>query len=191
MLRTSTGSFARAFLISFRISSPPRPGMVISRMTTSHRSFQTRLSASWPLRASPNSADLYSSARICRKPWRTTAWSSAMSILMFAVVDMAVLERNLYQDGRSLSSHACDSDFAAEQPRPFAHAQEADRLRVGDLRLRNAAAIVVDLHQELAAELLQVDGYFGGMGMTNHVRERLLGNAEESGIQVLIQDRFL
>jgi hypothetical protein len=58
MLNTTTGSLGRERLISFNTSNPLRPGIVMSNSSTSHFSFQTRLSASWALRASPNTACL-------------------------------------------------------------------------------------------------------------------------------------
>src|SRR6266478_2439928 len=82
MLRTSTGSLGLDRLISRNTSKPLLPGMVMSSTTTSHLSFQTRLRASWALRASANSARRSSSARIWRKPLRTTAWSSTRRIFM-------------------------------------------------------------------------------------------------------------
>src|ERR1043166_3845078 len=82
MLSTRTGKPGLERLISRNTSRPLRPGMVMSSTTTSHLSFQARLRASWALRASPNSARRSPSARMWRRPLRTTAWSSTRRIFM-------------------------------------------------------------------------------------------------------------
>src|SRR3954453_14754800 len=136
MLNTSTGSFGQDFFISRNTSSPLRPGMVMSRTTTSQTSFQIRVSASCALLASPKTARLNSSARICFKPCRTTAWSSAIRILiMTLVLSWRSAEGDGYNDSGSLSRPAGDVYFSAEKGCPFAHAQKPDGFDVGDLFL--------------------------------------------------------
>src|SRR5436309_83871 len=128
MLRTSTGSLGRDFLISFKTSRPPRPGMVISSTTTSHCSFQTLLSASWPVLASPKAPFLKSSARICLKPWRTAAWSSAIRVFMVLclIAPLGSGEGDFDRDGSPRPRLANDGEFTVEQRGPFPHAQESD-----------------------------------------------------------------
>src|ERR1051326_9141727 len=135
MLKTSTGSLGRDFFISFKTSSPPLPGMVISSTTTSHFSFQTLVRASWPVLASPKWTRLNSSGRICFKPWRTTAWSSAISILMELcfIRPRGSGERDFDRDDGACARVAGNGEFAAEQRGALAHAEESDRFRVGDL----------------------------------------------------------
>src|SRR5881396_1503338 len=103
-----------------------------------------------------------------------------MRTLMFTVVcaggcaraprmNMAVLERNLHEHRRALPRHASDNDFAAEQGGAFAHAEQANGFGVGNLGLRDAASVVHGFEHELAAVLLQMNGHFGGVSVTNDV----------------------
>src|SRR2546426_5849759 len=155
MLSTRTGILGLAFLISFSTSRPLRPGMVMSSTTTSHSAFQTESSTSWPLRASPNVDFLNSSASICFKPCRTMAWSSAMSIFMFAfIVLRAAHEGDADSDGGALTGHAGDLQFALQQGRALAHAQHADRAGIVQFGFGDAAAIVLHLQDERAFLLL-------------------------------------
>src|SRR4051812_22230732 len=150
MLSTRMGRRALDFRISFNASRPLRPGIVTSRMTTSHSSFQTRSMASCALLASPNVARRYSSARICFKPCLTTAWSSAIRILMDGRTGVARLgPGDSHGDKGSMAWFALDFDMPAEQRRPLLHAEQPDRPAVAHLAGGNAAAVVLHGEHEL------------------------------------------
>src|SRR6266566_3310979 len=191
MLKTSTGTLVLAFLIPRKTSNPLRPGIVMSSTTTSHFSFQTRARASCALRASPKSARRNSSAKICRKPRRTTAWSSTISIFIVAfLVIHGPAHRDSYHDGRAFAVDAANVDFAAEQGGPLAHTAQADRAGVGEFRLGNAAPVVPDFQQHGARLFFQMDLHARGVGVADHVGQRFLKDTEESGVQFRIQVRF-
>src|SRR5215472_2128623 len=164
MLRTRTGSLGLLFLISRNTSSPLRPGIVMSRTTTSQFSFQILFNASWALRASPKVAFLNSSARICFKPWRTTAWSSVKRIFM--LVQTGCTQRN--RDGRQRSLAVVgkpDFEGAAEQRGPFLHTQKPHGTRVGNVRRRNSAAIVFHFQNNSSGGFFQMDSDVRGTRM--------------------------
>src|SRR6185369_3884620 len=156
MLSTSTGSFGFECLISRKTSRPLRPGMVMSSTTTSHLSFPTRLSASWALRASPNSARRNSSASTCRKPWRTTVWSSTMSIFMAFFRWRGPAQRNPDGNGRAFAGHAADGHFAAQQGGALAHPAQAEGCGARDFRVGDSAAVVAHLENHVAGFLPQL-----------------------------------
>src|SRR5580693_4715502 len=74
------------FFTSRKTSIPPRPGMLISKTRRDVWDFPRRPSTSSPLPASENSAPGRASARISRRPRRTTAWSSAIRICIFGSI---------------------------------------------------------------------------------------------------------
>src|SRR5882757_2698504 len=143
MLSTSTGSRGRDFRISPSTSRPLRPGIVMSSTTTSHSFSQTLAMASCAVPASPNVARLNSSAKICFKPWRTTAWSSAIRIFMGNDAPKRWMRPGDFDGDRgAFVGRALEGDFAAEQGGAFAHSHQPDGPRVVDLRGRDAAAVV-------------------------------------------------
>src|SRR6266568_3916936 len=121
MLSTRTGSLGLASLISFKASNPLRPGMVMSSTTVSQFSLRMRSSASRALLASPKSAFLNSSARICLRPRRTTAWSSAIRIRIIKCCWLLPTRRAEGAAQRSsLAAASDDGQFAVEHPGPLA-----------------------------------------------------------------------
>src|SRR5260221_3127033 len=193
MLKTSTGSLGRSRFTSCSISSPLRPGIVISSTSTSQCSFAIRISASVALRAWPNTAFLKWSARINFNPCRTTAWSSAKRIFIrfqFVLPGMPARAGNAHAHGRALARLPAQPHFSAEQRGPLAHADQADRFGVENLRFGNAAPIVLDLQNKMFDRFNQPHLDPGGSGVADDVGERFLKNAEEGRVQVLIQDRI-
>src|ERR1043166_1505375 len=191
MLSTSTGSFGFECLISRKTSRPLRPGMVMSSTTTSHLSFHTRLSASWALRASPNSARRNSSASTCRKPWRTTVWSSTMSIFMAFFRWRGLAGWNPNGDGRAFAGHAVDRDLTAQQRRALAHPAQAEGPGAGDFRLRDPAAVVAHLENDAAGFLFQLHLHPRRAGVADDVGEGFLKNPKEGRVQLGAQHGFL
>src|SRR5882672_10140343 len=133
MLKTSTGSLGRSRFTSRKVSSPLRPGIVMSSTITSQFSFETRFNASVALRASPNCARLKWSARISFKPCRTTVWSSVRRIFMRVQFVQPVLlpvlfsrSRDAHAHGRAFAHLAAKAHLAAEQRGAFAHPEQAD-----------------------------------------------------------------
>src|SRR5512143_2036921 len=73
------------FLISTAASSPPRPGIAMSRRTMSGFSRSAFWIVSLPSDASPRTSTSSWRFRIAMTPSRTRAWSSATRILVFAI----------------------------------------------------------------------------------------------------------
>src|SRR5260221_8665136 len=193
MLKTSTGSFGRSRLTSRKVSSPLRPGIVMSRTITSQFSFETRFNASVALRASPNCARLKWSARISFKPCRTTAWSSVTRSFMRVQFVLPVLfsrSRNPHAHGRALAGFAAKTHLAAEQRGAFAHPEQADGFCVLDLIFGNAAPVVLHFQNEIVAGSREPHLDAGGVGVADDVGERLLKNAEERRVQILVGNGF-
>src|SRR5437868_7323493 len=191
MLKTSTGSLGRDFLISRSTSRPLRPGIVMSSTATSQDSFQTRFRASCALRASPKVARLNSSARICFNPWRTTAWSSAKRILMILHLFLrGVADGNGYSDlGPSRSWWGRDLEVAAQQSGSFAHSKQAHRARAGLLGIGNSPAVILYLEKNFAVRFFQIDGHSRGSSMADDIGQRFLEDAEKGRVQFLRQHR--
>jgi len=85
---------------------------------------------------------------------------------------------------------AFDFDFASEQGRALAHAEEADGFGVADLFLGDPAAIVFDFEEEARSGLSESYVDSGRTGVTDDVGQRLLEDTKEGGIEILIPDCF-
>src|SRR5258708_4277338 len=188
MLSTSTGRWGRDFRISASTSRPVRPGIVMSSTTTSHSFSQTLVMASCAVPASPNTARLNSSAKICFKPWRTTAWWCAIRIFMGnGVARRRMRPRDLDGDHGALAGFTLEADLAAEQRGALTHPDQPDGSRVVDLRGGDAAAVVFDDEEHAPLLLAGADDHPGGTGVPHDVGERLLEDAEEGRVQVGIE----
>ena len=82
---------------------------------------------------------------------------------------------------------AADLKETAEQRGAFAHAKQSHRFVVRDIGPFNAAAVVLDFQAKPAVGLAQPDGDLGRPGVTDHIRERFLENAEQGGAQVVVK----
>src|SRR5438445_6174409 len=179
MLRTSTGSLGRDFLISRNTSRPLRPGIVMSSTATSQGSFQTRLRASCAFRASPKVARLNSSARICFNPWRTTAWSSAKRILMILLLfPPGVADGNGNRDLRTPAAWRRDLEVTTQQSGSFAHSEQTHRARAGLFGIGNSPAVISYLQENLAVGFFQIHGHSRRAGVADDVGQRLLEDTE-------------
>src|SRR4051812_4473005 len=159
MLSTRMGRRGLNLRISRRASRPLRPGMVTSRTTASQSSAATLSMVSCALAASPKVARRNSSARICFRPCRTTAWSSAIRIFigLGSEVVPAAGQGYPHRDSRAAPGFATDLEFAAEQAGALLHAEQPDGAPVGDLARLNAAAVVLDTQLEPAIALDRAD----------------------------------
>src|SRR2546422_1952862 len=98
------------------------------------------------------------------KPWRTTAWSSAIKILMptrFALSRWRL--RDAHGDGGALARLAMHAHFAPQQGSAFAHPEQADGTGVVYFRLGDPPSVVFHFQDQIARSFCQVDVHAGGV----------------------------
>jgi hypothetical protein len=117
--------------------------------------------------------------------------SVAAVVILILVTLPTVLERNAGGDlGSSTARARADLESAAQQRRPFSHAQQAHRLRVRDFFFGDAAAIVADFQNNPPGGFAQFHLDVRGAGMANDVGESFLEDAEKSGVQIGTEAAF-
>src|SRR5919197_4084226 len=169
----SGASSRRAFVASM----PSIPGMTTSITTTSGRSSLVRSIAAAPSSASPTTSTSGSTSRKSLRPWRTTAWSSAMRT---RIID---LER--YR--RSFTGCRTHPERSADRLGALAHRDQAEvppRLR--SVRVE-ARAVVLDRDGEASAGTAHLDAHALGPRVLERVADRLLGDAEHLPLEPRVE----
>src|SRR5690349_18554148 len=156
-------------------------------MATSHSSLRASPSISLAFFASPTRSMSDSAASICRNPWRTIGWSSAMSIFM-AFIKASVLwasgiAANRHREGhrRALAGSTADVKIPAEKHRALAHAHETKPVRPVQLGLPHALSIVLDFQDDLVPFDLEIDAHPRRLGMAGDVGQHFLKDPEHRG----------
>src|ERR1019366_3869133 len=186
MLRASTRAWGLAAVRRRVASMPLSSGMATSITTISGRSSAARSTASRPLPASPTISMSAWAARIILKPWRTTAWSSANRMRM-----RFMLDRDPHLNYNTLVEARADRDIATGAAGASAHPDHAQWARPTGLpRLRDgcigqAAAVVVNGEANLIAARFQFDFDALRSGVTRHVGQRLLRDAEQGRLGLI------
>src|SRR3954447_7968830 len=186
------GQRARICLIA---SMPSSRGMTRSSRTTSGSVRATSSTASAPSAASPTTSTSSWSSRNVRRPWRTTAWSSA-SATRIVTRACARSRRRQWSIYDALSSLACvqpharphvgrrvDAQGAAERAGALLHRRQAEPPSAHLGRRRVEADAVVD-HLEGEPAVAGVEGHVdpGGVRVAQRVVQRLLGDAEDVAV---------
>src|SRR5438067_3893058 len=135
---------------------PLRSGREMSSSSTLQRDLRNSLMASSPVSASPASTMSRCSARICFRPSRTMAWSSAIKTRMLV---FSLMLGGLDLDGhhRATSGRGRQAERAFHRARAFAHAAQAERLGLEAVFRRDAAAIIADAERQVLALAAQRD----------------------------------
>src|SRR3989440_3772756 len=166
---TSGASSRSAFVAPM----PSTPGMTTSITTTSGRSSRARSIAAAPSSASPTTSTSGSTSRKSLRPWRTTAWSSAIRTRIVSV------KVDLQRHRRAGSRRRAHPERAADRLRPLAHRDQAEpppRLR--SLRVE-AGAVVLDGDDEAVADAPHLDAHVLGSRVLERVADRLLRDPED------------
>jgi len=74
-------------------------------------------------------------------------------------------------------------NFAAEQRRAFANAEQPERFAIVNMRWRNSDAVVADFQNQMIIDLEKIHFHCAGFGMANDIGQRLLKDAKERGVQ--------
>ena len=69
-------------------------------------------------------------------------------------------QRQRQRDGGAFAGRALKADFAAQRPRPFAHSEQTQRMRVGQRFRREAAPVVAHRQRETGAMMMTMAGMF-------------------------------
>lgn len=94
-------------------------------------------------------------------------------------------------NGGALGRPSHDIDLTTEELSTFSHPEQSKGVRVGDLLLRNALAIILDFEQERARLFFEPNGDLGSTGVASDIGERLLTNAEHHRRPFPIHDNVL
>ena len=108
-----------------------------------------------------------------RRPARTTAWSSTRTT--------RITERDLGDDRRASLGRRFDGEAAVQERDPLAHPDEAEAAVAGLVR-READAVVLDHGSDGVPLAGHEHAHPGGPGVLDHVRQRLLDDAVERGL---------
>src|SRR5438105_3954450 len=159
-------------------SIPPTSGMTTSITTTSGRSASTCSTAAWPFSASPTTSMSGRTSRKSRRPWRTTAWSSAMR------TRIASVNLDLHRNRRPGPGRGRHREDAADRLGPLAHrdqAQSPPRLNTFGVE---ADAVVLHGHDQALAGGAQPHVDVLGVAVLERVRRRLLRDAEDLALDI-------
>src|SRR4051812_7292784 len=164
---------------SARIASmPSRFGMTRSISTTSGFNRSACSIASSPSDASPATSMPSCSARKPRSPSRTTAWSSTTSTRIGSSAS-----GHLQVDGGAGPRRGSDAELASHAHGTLLHRREPEPARTQLGRVGVEARAVV-LHLEHEAAVLQAEAQLdaAGVGVSDGVLQRLLGDAQHFAI---------
>src|SRR5437899_5001438 len=90
--------------------------------------------------------------------------------------------RETDRDSCAFAGLAAPGHFPAEQGGPLAHPQQANRLRVVNLRFGYAAPVVLDLQLEPVVGFRQAHFNPRRASMADNIRQRFLKYPEERGV---------
>src|SRR5688572_18771199 len=160
-------------------SMPLSSGIATSMTTTSGFSCSVMVTASRPLPASPTISMSAWAPRIIRKPWRTTAWSSANKIRVFLLI-LHNGRGNPGFDGHAFFGGQ-DFQFPAGTARPGSHAGHADSASRGFFGGINPLSIVADPEANLVAVFVKPHFDTGRLRVAGNIGQSFLGDTEEMG----------
>src|ERR1035437_3797907 len=164
-----------------RVASMPfSSGMATSITTTSGFSFWASSTASRPLPASPAISISGCAARIIRKPWRTSAWSSAKRILIMFFHGSGDV------DGDASAGCGGDGAIAACAAGAGAHAGEAHAGVVGR-GLGEAAAVIGNGQTDVPIFGAEKNCDTRCVGVSRNVGQGLLHDAEQVRLRFIRQ----
>ena len=173
--------------------APSTPGMRRSMSTRSGRSDAASSTASAPSDASPTTSMPGAWSSRPTMPARTMGWSSATTMRMVSVIPHAsrgVRARPRHDDPqpRAAVGAGAELERAADEGGAVADPGEAEPLLAGR-RVAGPDAVVGDGEHDLVARvgLRDVDRRRARLRVLAHVRERLLGAAEQHDLELAVE----
>src|SRR5919204_2476331 len=169
----TSGASSRSTCVAWM---PSNPGMTTSITTTWGRSSRASATAAPPSSASPTTSTSGSTSRKSLRPWRTTAWSSAIRT---RIID-------LQRHRRSLAGRRVHPERAAHHLRALAHRDQAEvPPRRRSLRVE-ARAVVRHRDDEARPGAAHLDAHVLGARVLERVADRLLRDAEDLALEARV-----